>query len=189
MNTKKNQQIIDGIITGDRLILKTFYKNNLPYIRKYILKQGGCIQDVEDVFQDSLVLIYQKLLNGSLQIDISIHSFFIGVCKNKWREQLRIQHKVRYNDQLVTQKPDYTQSVIDTLIEKDQTVLYHKHLDNLSEKNRTILQLFFEGKSMREIATVNGYTEGYARKKKFEIKETLLRMIQKNPVYDELAVV
>ncbi|KAA1242370.1 RNA polymerase sigma factor [Aquimarina sp. RZ0] len=189
MNTKKNQQIIDGIITGDRLILKAFYKKNLPYIRRYILKQGGCIQDVEDVFQDSLVVIYQKLRNGSLQIDTSIHSFFIGVCKNKWRVQLKRQYKVCNNDQLVVQKPDHKQSVIDTLTEKDQTVLYHKHLDNLSEKNRTILQLFFEGKSMREIAKINGYTEGYTRKKKFEIKEGLLRMIQQDPAYDELAVV
>ncbi|MHA7056062.1 hypothetical protein ACWGOQ_0002510 [Aquimarina sp. M1] len=39
---------------------------------------------------------------------------------------------------------------------------------------------------MKEIANITGYTEGYARKKKFQVKEHLLLMIKKDPVYLEL---
>jgi len=188
MKTKKNQEVIDGIITGDYTILKTFYKRNLPFVRKYILQNGGTGEDIEDIFQDSLILVYNKLCSDSLQIDLSIHSYFIGVCKNKWRNQRRKQLKILYDNGLIDKKEDDTQSVIDTITEEDQAGLFHKHLYNLNNKNRNILQLFFEGKSMREIAIITGYSEGYARKKKCISKNKLIQMILQDPEYKEYAI-
>ncbi|MHA7056795.1 RNA polymerase sigma factor [Aquimarina sp. M1] len=188
MKTKKNQEVIDGIITGDYAILKAFYKRNLPFVRKYIVQNGGAGEDIEDIFQDSLILVYNKLRSGSLQIDLSIHSYFIGVCKNKWRNQQRRQYKVLYDDSLIVKKEDDTQSVIDTITEEDQAALFYKHLHNLNNKNRNILQLFFEGKSMREISTITGYSEGYTRKKKCISKNKLIQMILQDPEYKEYAI-
>ena len=39
---------------------------------------------------------------------------------------------------------------------------------------------------MKDIGIVIGSSEGYARKKKFECKKTLLEMIKKDPIYQEL---
>ncbi|MHA7058271.1 RNA polymerase sigma factor [Aquimarina sp. M1] len=189
MNSIKNQQIIDGIITGDRVILKSFYKKNLPVVKKLILQYRGTTEDVEDIFQEALVVLYHKLRSGSLEINSSIHNYFIEICKNKWRNQLRKQSRIYYDDLLIDQVQDYTGSIINALIQKDKEQLYHKHLSNLKDHHKNILQLFFEKKSMKEIANITGYTEGYARKKKFQVKEHLLRMMKNDLLYRELAMV
>jgi len=185
---QQNQILIEGIQKGDKAVLKAFYKKNLPYVHKYILRNKGRSEDVDDVFQDSLVLIYHKLRNGSLQINSSIHSYFMEVCKNKWRNQLRKQQKVYYNDLLVRQEQDRSELIVNNLTQEDKEQLYYKHVSCLKDDHKNILQLFFEGKSMREIAMITGYTEGYTRKKKFQIKERLLKMIKNDPVYQELVV-
>jgi len=186
MNSTKSKKIIQGIIVGDEVILKAFYKKNLPLVHKYILQHKGRPEDVEDVFQDSLVLVYHKLRNGSLQINTSIHSYFIEVCKNKWRNQVRKQQRMRYDDLLIEREPDTKESIINTLTQEDKEQLYRKHLAVLKEDHKNILQLFLEGKSMREIANITGYTEGYTRKKKFMIKQCLLGTIKKDAAYWEL---
>ena len=68
MNTSSNQKIANGKLAGDTAVIKTFYTKNLPYVRRFITRHGGSMADVEDVFQDALVLIYHKLRNGSLEI-------------------------------------------------------------------------------------------------------------------------
>lgn len=186
MNSTKNRQIIDGIITGDQKILMSFYKKNFHYVKKHILQNKGTIEDAQDVFQDALLLIYRKLRSGEIEIQSSIHSYFIGICNNLWRNQLRKQQILGYKEILVEKIEDQTVSVIDTMSQEDQQNIYQKHKTKLCTNSRQLLGLFFEGKSMRNIAGITGYTEGYARKKKCIVKEKLIQMIQKDPVYQEL---
>ncbi|WP_299433843.1 sigma-70 family RNA polymerase sigma factor [uncultured Aquimarina sp.] len=188
MNSTKNQQIIDGIIAGDSVILKAFYKKNLPVVKRLIQQYRGTTQDVEDLFQEALVLVYHKLRAGEIEFQTSIHSYFIGVCKNMWRNRLRKKRMLEYNEFVIDNAIDPSLSVTDRMIEEHQEDVYHKHFRRLSDSSKNVLRLFFEGKSMREIAENMEYTEGYTRKKKCMIKERLLGMVQSDPLYTELAV-
>ncbi|WP_378184010.1 RNA polymerase sigma factor [Aquimarina sp. SS2-1] len=189
MNSIKKQQIIDGIVAGDSEILKAFYKKNLPYVKKYILKNQGTIEDVKDIFQEGLVLLYHKLRSDHLKLPVSsIHAYFIGVCKNMWRNKLRKQLKIEH--QVLNKKNviDLSDSIIESITYEHQLEIYRKHFSRLSNSSKYILDLFFEGKSMRDIANINGYSEGYTRKKKYLIKEHLNKMVQSDPIYNELVM-
>ncbi len=186
MKNDKNAMIIEGISKGDELILTDFYQQNIPYVRSYVIQNSGREEDVEDVFQDALLLIYQKLQKGSLEIRCTVLTYFLGVCKNLWRNRLRKKKKLILNTELIkTQDHSINDSHIDNIINKEQQNLYQKHFLKLDESNKRVLTLFFEGKSMREIAALMGYTEGYTRKKKFEAKKLLLEMIERDPIYFE----
>ena len=185
----KNQKIINGIKCGDSEILKSFYKKNLPIVTKYIRKYKGTTEDVEDIFQDALVLLYHKAHSGALEsIQCSVHTYFIGICKNKWRNQWRKQRILEYQELLENQALDSSDTVIDILTKVDQQELFSKHFTKLSTSSKQLLRLFFEGKSMKEIAHSIGLTEGYIRKKKHINKERLTQMIQSDPTYMELVV-
>ncbi|WP_299218997.1 sigma-70 family RNA polymerase sigma factor [uncultured Aquimarina sp.] len=188
MNATKNQKIIAGIIAGDHQTLKVFYKKNLPAARRLILKYNGTTEDVEDIFQDALVLLYHKLSAGDLELHKFIHTYFIGICKNMWRNQLRKKQMLEYNELLTDSAIDPSDSVMDIITKKHQQNVFNKHFDNLSNSNKSILRLFFEEKSNRDIADITGYSEGYARKKKCMIKERLQKMVQSDPVYGELVM-
>ncbi|WP_298311011.1 sigma-70 family RNA polymerase sigma factor [uncultured Aquimarina sp.] len=188
MNLTNNQKVVEGIIAGDSKVLKAFYKRNLPPVRRLILKYNGTTEDVEDIFQEALVLLYHKLRAGDMELHKFIHTYFIGICKNMWRNQLRKKQMLEYNELLTDGAIDPSDSVMDILTKKHQQNVFNKHFDTLSNTNKSILRLFFEEKSNRDIADITGYSEGYTRKKKCMIKERLQKMVQSDPVYGELVV-
>lgn len=52
----------------------------------YLLKTFSCLKyhDCEDTFQDSMLVFYNKLVNGELDnIKSTLYTFFVGICKNK----------------------------------------------------------------------------------------------------------
>jgi len=186
---KDNQKIIQGIITGDQQTISLFYREQIDYVSRYINANGGNTADAEDVFQDALVILYEKLNTEGYIIKASVHSFFFGVCKNIWRNRRRnsARHKVSNNDYHLE---DTVEDVV--LLDLDELArqnLYQKHFQKLSTEQKRLLSLFFDGKSMREISEITGRSEGATRKRKFYAKKKLLESIEQDPLYEELRVV
>lgn len=186
MSNTEERKILEGIVAGDKVVLTKFYKKNLPYIRHYILQNSGNKEDVEDVFQDAMVFIYQKLKTESLELNASLNTYFYGVCKNIWRNRLRKNKKLVITEDIQEDTEISTPKVIEDIEQKEREHIYRKHFLNLSSTCRQVLNLLFQGNSMREIALITGYSEGYTRKKKFECKRYLIEMIEKDPMYQEL---
>ncbi|WP_299189183.1 sigma-70 family RNA polymerase sigma factor [uncultured Aquimarina sp.] len=179
-------KIFNGILYGNNEILKDFYKRNFIIIKSFIIKNSGTEKDAEDIFQDALVILYQKIKNDSLVLDYSIHTYFYGISKNIWMRRLSKLKKVSCCGRINDLVSDTNFSIIDNIEQRDRESLYRKYLLNLNCKCKDLLFLFFDGKSMKEIAQLTNYTEGYVRKRKFECKKHLMELIAKDPLYSEL---
>ncbi len=185
----QDQVLIAGIIDGDQRILTRFYKENVRYIQGFILRNYGNPEDVEDVFQDALVVLYQKLKSGLLQLKVPVRTYFYGICKNLWRNRLRKRERFIVEERENEAEEDTNDSITKSIENQEREHLYRKHFQKLSTDNRQLLDLFFEGRSTKEISKITGYTEGYTRKKKFDAKRQLLKMIEQDPLYAELRAV
>lgn len=185
----KDQVITTGILSGNKRIINYFYEENIRYIRGYIQGNCGNTEDVEDVFQDALVVLYEKLQSGNLELRVPLKTYFYGICKNVWRNRLRKTERLIIDDEYYRlEQRTYDNHAIH-IENQEREYLYKKHFDKLSAENQNLLYLFFEGRSMREISEIMGHTEGYTRKKKFDAKKRLLAMIEKDPMYNELKAV
>ncbi|WP_109301764.1 RNA polymerase sigma factor [Aquimarina sp. AU474] len=188
MSKTEERKILEGIMAGDEAVIKAFYQKNLGYIRGYILQNSGNEADVEDVFQDALVLIYQKLTADSLEITASIHTYFYAVCKNMWRNRLRKNNKMVVKETLPDHEHALQEDITEDLEQQEREQVYRKYFVQLNDTCKRVLGLVFEGKNMKEISSITGYSEGYTRKKKFECKKSLIEMIEKDPIYKELKI-
>ena len=180
--------ILKGIKEGNRVIIKRFYKENFKYVRGYILQNSGSKEDVEDVFQDALMLIYQKLESDSLELKASLRTYFFAVCKNLWKKRLRKKSKMITTNEVYGTSIKLEESILDVIESKEREHLYRKYFLQLSETCQKVLALVFEDKNMKEISEITGYAEVYTRKKKFECKKSLLERVQKDPAYHELKI-
>ncbi|NAS31136.1 sigma-70 family RNA polymerase sigma factor [Flavobacteriaceae bacterium R38] len=185
----KEEQLIQGILDGDSLILKEFYKKTYPGVRNYVLKNSGKEEDAEDVFQDALVLVYQKLKAKNLQLNCELSTYVHAVSKNIWLSKLRRVKKVTYDGDLIDDTEILDKNVIEEIEKSERINIFRKHFLKLNDKCREVLGLFFDGNSMKVIAEKMGFTVSYTRKKKFECKKELLDMIEKDPMYQELNMV
>lgn len=180
-------KIFNGILKGDEKVLKDFYKKNFILIDRFIVKNSGKEEDSEDIFQDALITLYQKLQSDSFAITCSIHTYFYGICKNMWNKKLSRERKVSCCGKIEDIVLDIRATITDEIEQKEKEQLYRKHFANLTCKCKQIFTLYFEGKSVKEIAQITNHSEGNVRKKKFECKKYLIEMIEKDELFAELA--
>lgn len=179
--------MLEGIASSDRELIKKFYSENFKYISKYILQNSGNLEDVEDVFQDALVLVYEKLQSDSLDLRASLRTYFFAICKNLWQKRLRGKKKM-----IVVEEVHAPEMIEDNFLSfmesKEREHLYRKYFLKLSDACKELLEMVFLQKSMKEIANITGYSEGYTRKKKFNCKKSLIERIEQDPLYQELKI-
>lgn len=186
MREINDQEIRQGIMSGNEIIIRWFYQKNFPIVKNYILRKGGCLQDAEDVFQDALLLLYLKLRKSEFTIRTPIQNYFYGVCRNMWLKRVNRNKKLLFMD-LLNDYLQYEEStIIDQIFQKDRKHLFHTYFLNLKDSTKKIWQLIFEGKDYEEIAEITGCTENYLRKKKSETKKSMIQSISKDPVFKEL---
>ncbi|RZS99153.1 RNA polymerase sigma factor [Aquimarina brevivitae] len=177
--------MINGILTGDERILDAFYQHNFAAVRRYVLLHRGTIEDAEDIFQEALLLLYQKLKRNELHIQTSIHGYFYGVSKNLWRNRLR-QQKLVYCELSEIESSEAQLAVMQQLEDEAKVQLFQQYFEQLNSASQQIWKLFFAGCSTRAIAERLGASEGSVRKKKFDTKKKLVELMQHDPRYAEL---
>lgn len=175
-----------GILEGDSRVLNEFYANYFERIAAFIIKNSGDINDAKDVFQDAIMIIYQKAKKTDFELKSTLSAYFYGVCKNIWLQKLRKQKRI------VPLSIEGNQIENDSTIEKDieernKQQLFFSKFSLLKEGCQQILKLFFAKKSMKEIAQKLGLgSEGYAKKRKYECQKKLLELVKEDNIYKEL---
>jgi DNA-directed RNA polymerase specialized sigma24 family protein len=65
------------------------YKKAFPSVAKYISKMGGDFDDAKDIFQDALVIYYEKSVTTSLILQTNEQAYLLGIVKHLWVKKFR----------------------------------------------------------------------------------------------------
>ncbi|MDH7447667.1 RNA polymerase sigma factor [Aquimarina sp. 2201CG14-23] len=186
MSNNEQNEIITGIVAGNQTIITAFYKKHLPQVKSFILKNSGSEKDAEDVFQDAMVFVYEKLENNSLQLTSSLGTYIYSVCRNMWMNKLRKSKKEIQHEGVLSVVASDTGNIVDEIEKKERRYIYQKCFLKLGPACQELLTLFFNGLSMKDIAKQRNSTESYVRKKKFDCKKRLTQLVKADPIYEEL---
>ena len=185
MNVTLNNELVRGIVENDLTILKRIYKESLPEVIKYVKRNSGTEDDGKDVFQEGIIVIFQKASEGSLELTTSFHNFLFTVCKRIWLKKLRKRtgQKVPFDEVLEYMDEDDLEAAF---LKSQKWELFNKRFMDLSEECRQVLKMLFNKVSGKEIAEKMGYTEDYAKRKKYKCKQSLADLIKSDPNYKQL---
>lgn len=185
-NHYSEQDLIIGIKDRNRDVLAYLYQQYFPMIVDFVLKNSGSRDDAQDLFQEGLVVIFEKTHQEELELKSTFKTYLYAICRNKW---LMILRKNRSGPKMVVDTENYQVAEDDT--EKqwrvhEQYKVMQAHFKKLGEDCQKVLRLFLEGTSLREIASAMGFTEKYAKKRKFICQRQLIESIEKDVLYSEL---
>jgi RNA polymerase sigma factor (sigma-70 family) len=180
-NKISDTKIIEGVQKQDDKILNWLYSNYLQSVKSYVLKNSGSQEDVSDVFQDSIIVLYRQITENSLNLTTDLKGYFFGIARNVWNAQLRRKQKTTELDFDLADEDEFA-DINNQLFEKVISRAFQK----LKPDEQKVLNLFSEGQSYENIAlTMNFKNETYARRKKYLCKEALLELVKKDPEYQE----
>jgi DNA-directed RNA polymerase specialized sigma24 family protein len=63
---------------------EALYEDAFPAVARFVHRMGGDVDDARDVFQDALILFYEKIAAGNVRIEISHKAYLLGICKHLW---------------------------------------------------------------------------------------------------------
>ena len=173
--------IIEGVRNQDDKILNWLYDAYLQTVKKYVLSNSGSEEDVSDVFQDTIIVLYNQITSNNLHLTTDLKGYFFGIARNVWSAQLRKKQKTV---ELEIDPPyeEESEEQYDPVLERVISRAFQK----LKPDQQMILNLFSDGLSYEEIAVkMNLKNEVYARRKKYLCKEALLELVKEDREYQE----
>jgi RNA polymerase sigma factor (sigma-70 family) len=175
--------IIDGVRNQDEKVLNWLYDNYFQSVKNHVLSNNGSADDVSDVFQDTIIVLYSQITEDNLNLTTDLKGYFFGIARNVWNAQLRkkqktIQLEIDHDLADNTDPGEEHDRILERIVSRV--------FKDLKPDQQMVLNLFSEGFSYEEIASkMNLKNEIYARRKKYLSKEALIELVKEDPEYQE----
>lgn len=168
----KDKEVIARINKGDEKALDYLYRKYYRMMVKLVMSNNGTEQDAKDIYQDALIVFWQKVTSGKLVLTSKISTYLYSVCLNLWRKEL--DRKSR----LVNEEKDGIEYIDQDRQERIKII--NECVQQLGDGCKKILTYYyFDGLSMNEIADKLGYANtDTAKTKKYKCKKKLDQFIK-----------
>jgi len=169
MNEK---EIFERICKGDEKALEFIYQKYYRMMTKLVITNSGTEEEARDVYQDALVVFWQKATSRNLVLTSKMSTYIYSICQNLWRKEL--DRKKR----LSNEEKD-TAVVVDTESKEREKILA-SCIDQLGETCKKVLMFYyFEEMSMQDIADKLGFANtDTAKTKKYKCKKKLDELVK-----------
>jgi len=144
-----------GISNKDRLTRRHelfigLYKSAFPAVAKYISRMGGNFDEAKDIFQDALVIYYEKVVTQSSALNNDT-AYLVGIAKNLWLKRYRQSAQ------------NLPLTDVDTALdEREESPSNNRLMNFLSRAGQKCMQLlksfYYDELPLHEIAEEFGYS-------------------------------
>lgn len=154
-------------------------------IRMLVLQNGGTSEDAHDIFQDSLIIMLERIDDSSFVLTCKFKTYFYCVCENLWKQVL-YKRQVAANYVVRKESDDPESDISDVMDHRLYEEIFREVFDSMDQVSRDILNLYWQDISPQEIADKLGYTYGYVRKKKCDAQNELTEKVKNHPAYKKI---
>ena len=77
-------KIIADLKTENNFAFGKLYQDNFGKISNFVQKNSGNQADAEDLFQNAMMVLVEKLRQDNFQLAASINTYVYAICKNLW---------------------------------------------------------------------------------------------------------
>jgi len=156
-------------------------------IEGYVIHNQGDKDNAKDVFQDAILVVYNKVKSGELILTCKFGTYLYAICKNIWvqerKKYLLHAEKLRHYP-MVVHDPGPTE---DPLLQTHLTHLFDKHFNELSDDCQKILSMYFNNFSVEDIRIAMNYKDlHHAADRKYRCKKSLIKRIVNDPLFKRL---
>ena len=60
-----------------------------PVVARYVSKMGGSFDEAKDIFQDALVIYYEKAVESTFELKTTEKAYLLGIAKHLWLKKHR----------------------------------------------------------------------------------------------------
>lgn len=198
MTDYSEEDIVEGISHNKHDVLEYVYKNYFPAIRWKLALRARFLQedDVWDIFQDALVVLYRKLTVEKIELKCTAKTFIYAVCKLMIKQRRDKLGLIEYEFKVVLDE------IVDPVTESEVTEFFAdletlnddilegliiKYYRKLQGSCKKILRMFYKGSSLKEIAeAMKLKNEIIAKKQKYRCLNYLKNLLKDDSTFQQV---
>lgn len=151
--------LLEGLAKNDKQAIETIYKLQFGMVQSLIINNNGTADDARDIFQEGIIVLYEKVKSGSFELNCQIKTYLYSVCRRLWLKRLQQMQKYRGEIGAIAD----TVQVEEEIESHEERNLEFGHMEqammNLGEPCKSLLEAYYlQKKNMSEIAGHFGYT-------------------------------
>lgn len=177
---KSDEYLISALRQRDRSAFKYLYKNYTGPIKHFVKTNGGQDVDAEEIEQNVIVLLYEKITSGNFVLNegTKLSTYMYAVGKNMWYKKSGRTLTLMGEESIAETGEDYDFDGIFESADGDEQIIISA-LQNTDHDCKEILTLYYyDNKSMREIAEkMESITEENLRKRKYKCIQKLKKVL------------
>jgi RNA polymerase sigma factor (sigma-70 family) len=151
--------LLKGLAINDRKSVETIYKQFYNMVQTLIINNNGSADDARDIFQETVIVLYEKAKSGSFELNCQLKTYVYSVSRRLWLKKLQQQQKYIPNitgleETVPVEEEVDTHNQLNTEFQMMEKALLH-----LGEPCRSLIEAFYlQKKNMADIAGHFGYT-------------------------------
>ncbi len=179
MDKVREKKVVEDIRSGSQSTekaLRIIYKEYFPVIQQMILQKGGDETEAKDIFQESIVALYQLIRKEQYRSDASLKTVLYAISRNLWHDRIRKLKKTEDLSSYSETKGE--EAVFFDFEEYSKQRVIRKLIDKLSaDCTKIILLFYYEKWSMEMIKKEMGLSNVKVTKnKKYRCMKHLIKL-------------
>lgn len=160
VRTETNEQkLIEGLAHNDRKAIEAIYKQHFNMVQSLILNNNGFPDDARDIFQEAMIVLFEKARSGSFELNSQLKTYLYSVCRRLWLKRLNQQQRFSPEVDNLEETVPVEEDVERHEQRNKDFLVMEKSLKNLGEPCKSLLEAYYlQKKSMVDIAADFGYT-------------------------------
>lgn len=153
------QALLQGLARNETKAVETIYRENYNTIQALIINNNGSADDAKDIFQEAMIVLYEKVRSGTFELNCQIKTYVYSVSRRLWLK--RLQQLNRYsapveNLESLVPVEDEIEAHEQRNLEFD---MMNKAISSLGEPCKSLLEAYYlQKRNMQDIAASFGYT-------------------------------
>lgn len=161
-------------------LFAALYKRGFPAVARYVSRMGGDFEQAKDVFQEALLVYYEKTRRPDFRTNSGEMAYIFGVCKHLWIKRHKTNKRnTPWKDGLDLPEPEALQPSAHKIL---------RYLEAAGHKCMDLLRAFYyERQKPEEIASAFGFSGiRSATVQKFKCLEKVREKVkEKSLVYED----
>jgi RNA polymerase sigma factor (sigma-70 family) len=151
--------LLKGLALNDRKSVETIYKLFYNMVQSLIINNNGSSDDARDIFQETVIVLYEKAKTGSFELNCQLKTYVYSVSRRLWLKKLQQQQRYVPNMNGLDETVPVEDEIEGHSQRQSEFHMMEKALLHLGEPCRSLIEDFYlQKRNMTDIAGHFGYT-------------------------------
>jgi RNA polymerase sigma factor (sigma-70 family) len=155
----KDLELLNGLAQNNRKAIEELYSQHYRMVQSFIVNNNGTTDDARDIFQEAMVLLYEKARSGNFELTSKLKTYVYSVCRRLWLKRLQQLQRFGAPVESMEEVTPVEEDLEEQERRNEAFGMMDKALSHLGEPCKSLLEAYYvHKKQMQEIAENFGYT-------------------------------